>query len=515
MNVTAPERPLVGAQKPRFLSVPDYGTSAGAAAADLAADAGLVLDPWQRLVLDHALGEKPDGRWSAFEVGVLVSRQNGKGSILEARELAGLFLFGERLILHSAHEFKTAQEAFLRIRELIEGTRAFSRRVKRITNNTAEVGIELIGGQRLKFVARSGGSGRGFSGDVVILDEAFNLPDAAIEALMPTMSARPNPQLWYTSSAPDQDLAPCLPLTRVRNRGVKGGDPSLAYFEWSAELCGDNCAKGCKDHDDPADPAVWAATNPGMGIRITQEHIGRELVSMGRAGFARERLGVGNYPSEQEDQFEVISETIWRGLGDAGSQAGERVAFAVEVTRGGTHAAIGVASVRDDGLGHVEVVDHRRGTGWIVDRFAGKPDDPDDVGIVGRQAPVALVIDPGGPAGFLIPDLEEALKDPKTGEPRVTIITTSARDVAQATGGFIAACGVAEGDESMLRHRPHPALDTAVAGATTKPLGDGRKWAPRNASVDISPLRAVTLARWGLATAEEEEEAPEPWVMFG
>jgi hypothetical protein len=67
------------------------------------------LDPWQRFVLDRALGESKDGKWSAFEVGLVVPRQNGKGSILEARELAGLFLFDERLILHSAHEFETAR----------------------------------------------------------------------------------------------------------------------------------------------------------------------------------------------------------------------------------------------------------------------------------------------------------------------------------------------------------------------------------------------------------------------
>jgi hypothetical protein len=46
---------------------------------------------------------------------VIVSRQNGKGAILEARELAGLFQFGEELILHSAHEYRTAMEAFRRI----------------------------------------------------------------------------------------------------------------------------------------------------------------------------------------------------------------------------------------------------------------------------------------------------------------------------------------------------------------------------------------------------------------
>jgi hypothetical protein len=54
-------------------------------------------------------------------VGVLRQRprQNGKGGIIEARELWGLFIGGEKLILHSAHEFKTAKEAMRRIEELL------------------------------------------------------------------------------------------------------------------------------------------------------------------------------------------------------------------------------------------------------------------------------------------------------------------------------------------------------------------------------------------------------------
>jgi hypothetical protein len=70
--------------------------------------------------LDGALGVRADGKWSAFEVGLVVSRQNGKGGILEARELLGLFELGERLIVHSAHQFDTSMEAFLRMEQLLE-----------------------------------------------------------------------------------------------------------------------------------------------------------------------------------------------------------------------------------------------------------------------------------------------------------------------------------------------------------------------------------------------------------
>jgi phage terminase large subunit-like protein len=241
----SPSAVLLGAQRPRVSSVPACVSSAGVEAVELAASAGLILDDWQAHVLEGALGERADGKWSAFEVGLIVGRQNGKGSVLEARELAGLFLFGEMLILHSAHEFKTAQEAFRRVLGLIQNTPDLDRLVARVRTSHGEEGIELRSGARLRFVARSTGSGRGFSGDVVILDEAYNLPGSAMGALLPTMAARPNPQVWYASSAGKDDSEV---LARVRDRGKEGTSPRLAYFEWSAP-----------SDADLDDPAAWQA----------------------------------------------------------------------------------------------------------------------------------------------------------------------------------------------------------------------------------------------------------------
>jgi phage terminase large subunit-like protein len=220
----SPASELLGAQRPRVSSGPSFRSSAGVEAIELAASAGLVLDDWQQHVLEVALGERPDGKWAAFEVGLIVGRQNGKGSILEARELAGLFLFGEQLILHSAHEFKTAQEAFRRVLALIQNTPDLDKLVSRVRTSHGEEGIELRSGARLRFVARSTGSGRGFSGDVVILDEAYNLPAQAMGALLPTMAARPNPQVWYTSSAGTDDSEV---LARVKERGAEGSSPRV------------------------------------------------------------------------------------------------------------------------------------------------------------------------------------------------------------------------------------------------------------------------------------------------
>lgn len=504
----APPELVYGSQTPTIRSVPGYVSTSGPEAVELARVAGLDLDPWQQDALRDALGEGPTGRWAAFEVALLVARQNGKGGFFEARVLAGLFLLRERLILYSAHEFKTAAEMFRRIEGLIDGTPMMRKRVKSVSRSKGDEGIELTTGQRLRFVARSKSSGRGFSGDCNILDESQHLAEESVDALMPTMSARPNPQLLYGGSAPDKDIAPCDHMARVRRRALSGRDTGLVYLEWSADLCGRDCLPGCSEHDDPNDPRVWAKTNPAMGYRISLEHIARERESMGERGFARERLSVGNYPSEVEDQWDVIPEELWRDLADTASQAGERVAFAIAVASGGVKAAIAVAGVREDGLGHIEVIDHRPGTAWVADRAFELRD---------AWGPVAFVVDPGSPAGFLIPELEADRRDEETGEAveGIAVTTTKTRDVAQAYGAFVAACGVAEEDESTLRHVPHPGLDAAVAGATTRKLGDALTWDARSPSVDISPLRAVTLARWGLATAEEEEEAAEPWVIFG
>lgn len=484
---------LLGVQTPRISSIPPYTTSAGRDVIDLAATAGLVLDPWQEYCLLHGMGEREDGKWAAFECAVVVSRQNGKGGIFEARCLAGLFLLDERLLLYSAHEFKTATEMFLRMKALVDNTDAFRRRVRRIRTSHGDEGIELLSGQRLRFVARSTGSGRGFSGDVNIMDEAFNLPDTAVDALMPTMSARPNPQVWYGSSAADKSIAPCEQLARVRRRGIAGDDPSLFYAEWSIDPHTDQCARDdegvvtCTDHDNPDDPVSWAKANPALGIRISEEHVARERASMGAKGFGRERLGVGDWPVDVESQWEVIPEAKWRALADESSELVGRVAFGVHVSPDRQWAAIGVAGRRADGLTHIEVIDHRPGTKWVTERA---------VQLVQRWDPCAIVVDAGSPAGSLIADFEaEGLE----------VVKPTAREVTHAFGQVLDAVAPEQGEPS-LRYMPHPALDAAVAGAVTRKLCDARAWDSRAASVDICPLVAVTGAAWGFATRGHIEE---------
>lgn len=453
--------------------MPFAPTTAGPDAVEFAESVGLVLDEWQAGVLEGALGEHGD-LWAAFEVGLIVGRQNGKGGVLEARELAGALLFEEKLIMHTAHELKTAEEARLRMEQIIEGSSELSRKVKRIVRTNGKESVEFRNGARIKYIARSKSSGRGFSGDLVVMDEAMFLNSREMGTLLPTLAARPNPQVWYTGSA---GLAESVHLRSVRERALAGGDPSLAYFEWSVE--------GEADDVDFDDPDNWYAANPAMGIRISERYVTQERAALDDEEFGRERLGLW----DSERGASVIPPSVWDRQCDPASKTADRVAFAVDMTPDRDRTSIGVAGLRDGGV-HVEVVENNSGAGWVVPRL---------VELVERWKPVAVVIDAAGAANSLVQPLEEA---------GVDVELMSARQMVQACGGFYDDC-----IEGRLWHLGQPELTEAVSMARKRNLGDAWAWHRRDAMVDISPLVSVTLAKFAVENFEPAEVA-EPAVFF-
>jgi len=454
----------LGDQRPRILHVPPSLTSAaGDEAVDLAAQAGLLLDDWQAFFLRAALAERADHKWAAFEVGLVVSRQNGKGSILEARELAGLFLLGETLQIHSAHLFDTSLEAFRRILEVIESNAWLESKLKRVSKSHGEEGIELRSRQRLRFKTRTAGGGRGLSGDTVYLDEAMILPDKVVGALMPTMSAKSvkgNPQLWYTGSAGTEDSAV---LSRVRQRGIAGNDPSLCYAEWSVD----------EKAYSPTSVEDWARSNPGMGIRISAEHIAREQRSMDAVEFARERLGVGQWPAP-EGEGGAIPLRHWSATLDPDSRFGSGpVALGVQVTGDRTLAYIGSVGARDDGLLHVELVGECPPSRVV-----------EAVQALLKRRRCRVVIDPGSHAGSLVQPLEDA---------GVEVEQVTLQKLAAACGSLYD-LAVTE----KLRHIAQEPLDTSVRSTSTRPVSR-EAWLWKGPAE--APLKAITLALHGYGLA--------------
>lgn len=469
--LTEPE--IVGAQRPRLMLAPDYKSSAGSEAVELTQLAGLALDPWQQLVLEHSLAEGEDGRWAAVEIGLCVPRQNGKNVVLLARELAALFLTGEELTIHSAQQFKTAKEHFLRLLMLIESVPDFDRRVRRVSRTHGEEGIELKDGTRILFFARTKSAGRGFTAPLVIFDEAMFLPETAMGALVPMTSAVRNRQRWYAGSAVDQLVhADGVVFARLRERAMQES-PRMAWFEWSLDFDRPTDVTPDIAHDE----RLWAVSNPGLGIRIMHEAIDDELRILDARTLAVERFGVGDWPDTSGEVEHVISSEKWAALVDDESRLSDPVCFAYDIAPDRASSAIAAAGRRVDGLYHVEVVEHRRGTGWLVPRLAQLRE---------RWETIAVMADGTGPAGSLVHRCEDA---------GFGVETVSAAEHAKACGQLVDLV-----DQELLRHLGSDELASALRGAIRRPLGDAWAWSRKNSTTDISPLVAATLALWGATT---------------
>jgi len=508
--MTAPaltETPLRGIQRPRLCSVPPhFSVEAGAEAVDFARSVNFELDDWQSWVLTQALGTKADGTWTAFEVAEIISRQNGKNATVEVRELFGLFVLSEPLIIHTAHEFKASNEHFLRIQDRIRSTESMNRRVKSIITSHGEEAVllraspALIFGPgakrvrksvapRLRFLARSRGSGRSFTADCLVWDEAMILSADQVGASMPTMSAVPNPQLWYLASAGYPDSTQ---LAMIRRRGIRGGDPSLAYFEWSIRphtaLCPRDERHGrrtnrfitCAEHDDRDDPASWAKANPALGIRITAEHVAREMAGMPPDTFDVERLGAGEWPADDEDWGAVSAEQWDACETEISGGTVTPVCFAVDVTPDLSAAAIAVAWQRpSDGRIIVEIPRGctRAGTSWVIPRL---------LELRAKWRPLGIVMPKSAPAAALINDAENR---------GLELVKVSPAEEAQAFTLMVT--GIGDRKVGQLGPDEAPELRTAVRHAETRDIGDGmRGWSRKNSAANITPLTAATLAHW-------------------
>ena len=532
MSVAADDGELYGAQRPRLFSIPDaHSYAEGEDSVGFARDCGLILDDWQSWSLIKSMGTKRNGHWAAFEVAWIIPRQNGKNSGLEARQLAGLFVLREALQIHTAHEFKASGEHFLRMQSTIRSNPELMRKVKPsgIRTSHGEEAIELrpeptlIFGHkgtqirrsvapRLRFLARSRGSGRAFTADAVYYDEAMILSDEQVSASMPTMSAVPNPQMWYTASA---GLPDSVQLSRVRNRGIAGTDPTLCFLEWSCEFCPELCPYAgkafCPDHDRRSDPRAWARANPGMNIRISQEHIEREFIKMDPDGFDRERLGIGDWPLD-ELAWSVISEHKWNSCewpGPAEMPRPKRICVSVDITPDQSAATIAIAGILDDVArevkdkvtGQVEKIpvvsveigndgtwdDHRAGVAWIVPRLQQLARNHDS-----RLA--KIVIDPIGPGAEIITACEAVGLSAKKARPNAEPILEicQLRDVAQAHGQFVRGVG-----DKTIVHSGQGDLRKAVSAGIRRDVGDGlHAWSRKDTTQDISPLCAGTMAVW-------------------
>ena len=487
----------LGAQRPRWQKLPpSVASSAGPEAVDLAASAGIILDDWQEWWLGHALSERPDGNWSAKENVLITGRQAGKNGVLGALELFYLFLLGDPLVIHSAHELPTAINHFNFMLAVIDGCPDLSKKCKRPTFTNGEQAINLRSGAMLKFRARGKNSGRGLTASRLVFDEAFKIAAESMGALMPTLRAMRNTQITYASSAPKHDSNV---LHGLINRG-RADDPDdrLFYAEWGNPI---GTAMDDVDAWYQANPSLGVIRSNGTGVEEQSLHDEyRSLVSGGDedliAEFAREAAGIGELPLTVDAKPIKIPADKWASdltEADILERWPKATSLAFDVTRDGEWSSIsvGAGTITDP---FVQTVVHNKGVGWLPAAL---------VDWVAKINPPAVGYNSAGPVAAQIAAVLEAF-----------IAAGLSADLLRPFNGgeYKAACGgfytdVVEGRLSHPADGQAP-LDAAALDATERPLVDAFAWAQR--SEPISPLTSATLAR---ALLPAEPTAPAPFFM--
>jgi len=186
---------------------------------------------------------------------------------------------------------------------------------------------------------------------------------------------------------------------------------------------------------------------------------------LGAEDFAREGLCV--WDPEPGSGGGVIPVDSWSACGAADHKPDGRLSYALDVSPDGRSCAVATS----DGT-HLEIVKHADGTAWVVPVCVEK-----------RDAFTEIVLDAAGPAAALIAPLEAA---------GITVRKVTTEEAKAACAAFLTAVT----DRTMV-HIGQSMLDAAVANADRRDVGDGGwLWSRLRSTVDISPLYAVTLARW-------------------
>lgn len=475
-SLMQPRSEPVGNQVPQFFHAPEWSYSVGEDITDLAAVVGMDLLPWQQLVLNNAMASDPvTDRYEAFQVGLVVPRQNGKNYIVRARLLAGLFLLGEERLVHTAHLFRTAHNEYEEIRRIIEATPWMLAKVKKMPDSK-ETAVILKDGRRLDFLARSSRSnGRGLQGDCVVLDEAFALSSTLVSDLLPTLSSRPSPQVWYTSST-GFDYSETL--LNVREKAVERPEENrhLAYFEWSADPRGDWRSQ-----------EAVRQSNPSLGYLQTWDWISEtELGVMDEESYKRERLGIWADASTDA----AIGVDLWaRSFATPEALIGSKVkrrSLALEVTADRDLSVLAGAAELADGRIVVDIIAAKPGVAWVQDEVAR---------VAKKHKPYAgVVIDSFSGTAALAPRLSEA---------GVPVSLAATRDITSGTATLYDMLVRLDGEgfpAPAVLHGEHPLLDDAAHTARRRLVGTSKSaWTWQQfGEVRVEPLRAVTLAVRGL-----------------
>jgi hypothetical protein len=341
--------PQNGAERPRLAPPLPLVHEADKVAAT-AVSMGLTLMPWQVHALKYITAKGPDKRHAFHDVCIVVARQNGKTTLMQPYIIHALKA-GKR-VMHIAQTRDLPRLMFEIIAtEMGKEPDLLPRRRGRIIWPRYGAGSEEIilnNGGSYRIAAATRGGARGYTNDIVIVDELREmLDDRFLNAARPTLTASDDPQMLYLSNA-GTDAS--VILNSLRDRAAD--DPSLAYLEWSSAP------------DRATDDRVgWLEANPAAGhIAPLWDYLERTYTSYKLSG------SMGSFETEHLCRWvsailpPIIARTTWEELRGSDVVPHGRPVMGVALDPNGKRASAVLAWLSSDGR-RVSVKPLLEGTG--------------------------------------------------------------------------------------------------------------------------------------------------------
>lgn len=411
-------------------------------------------------------------------VGCMVGRQSGKTSWSVARiagqallsyhkdiaELVGIDHIKPQSIIYTAQRRITAVDKWREHSQMIVRS-PLGRYVEHVASQTGHECTYFTNGSEYRPITPNKNAARGYSTDLVIVDEALAHPMWLLSTLRPTMAQRHSAagcigsQFVVISNAGNDDSELLNHLQDLGQMAVQNGDDSRVWLEWSM-----------KPGSDPLDPNTWIETMPTLerpnGISLDYLH--EESKTMRLSDFMREYLCYRVNDSDDR----VIDFEQWKLLKRDDIWVGPDCVVAIDISWDRQRASIVSASAEGPYI-PVEVLDAREGVDWLTDRVIG----------IAERARCPVIVDTAGPAAAMHMILENR---------GIEVIPFAAKDVAVAAGSFYD-----NTRNKRICHMDDWRLNDAVRGATKRPIGE--RWGfNRKGNVDISPLVAASFAVWAI-----------------
>lgn len=461
---------MKGSQEPRISIEPSRISTDGTDAALLMSEYGCKLDPWQQTVLDCWLGKDEAGKYTVTSAGLSVPRQNGKNVDLEAREFFGLVVNGEK-ILHTAHQVRTSKKSFRRLAAMFTDKRhpEITDIVKNIRYTNGEECIELDNGGVIEFSARSRQAARGFDGiSLVVFDEAQELTDDQIEAIMATLSASSTGtrQIIYTGTPPYPGC-PGEVFRRRRTTCLNDPSPHDCWHEWSVD--GENVEK-----INAEDTSLWYMTNPALGIRLSEDFTKEEYKTMSKDGFCRERLGWWS-PILTEVVNYAINANLWDSCKSTDPKPEGKTAYGVKFSADGSFVCLCGAVIPQEGKARISLIEAKptgHGTGWLAEWLNER-----------SSKACCVVIDGRNGVDVLVDKIADKWRS------KGSVIRPTAKDVIASVGVLTDSLN----EQSVTWYAGQDALRESAITSVKRPIGGGWGFGGENST----PIEAASLALWG------------------